>query len=163
MRDNEEISKGNTLIINVAMERSDAGPYTCVAFNKHGMHSTEAIIDINCIYLDISILTDVWLIQFISSLFLYLDKPECTIERKEIDDEDVLICTATGSPKDVDFDWSIKNENETLHGVKPKSNPYTSHLVLDRDVAVMRTYICVANNSVGAGPRCEYSVDGESI
>lgn len=44
------IVNGSSLIVNTVMERSDAGVYTCVASNKHGNHSTDAVIDIHCTY-----------------------------------------------------------------------------------------------------------------
>ena len=47
-RNGEIIAKGSALIVDDVLERSDAGKYTCTAFNKHGNHSTDAYIDIHC-------------------------------------------------------------------------------------------------------------------
>ncbi|XP_058834264.1 hemicentin-1 isoform X3 [Topomyia yanbarensis] len=134
-RNGETIVKGSSLIVNNVMERSDAGIYTCTAFNKHGNHSTDAVIDIHY-------------------------KPTCTIVRKEVNDEDILICTATGSPRESEFEWSLKYENDTLQNHKTRGDAYESTLVLDNDVSAMRTYICVASNSVGLGTPCEIEVAG---
>ncbi|XP_058464148.1 uncharacterized protein LOC131438278 isoform X6 [Malaya genurostris] len=131
----EIVVKGSSLIVNNVMERSDAGIYTCTAFNKHGNHSTDAVIDIHY-------------------------KPTCTIVRKEVNDEDVLICTATGSPRESEFEWSLKYENDTLQNHKTQGDAYESTLVLDNDVSAMRTYVCVASNSVGLGTPCEIEVAG---
>nr|XP_029731893.1 hemicentin-1 isoform X3 [Aedes albopictus] len=129
------IVNGSSLIVNTVMQRSDAGVYTCVASNKHGNHSTDAVIDI-------------------------LYKPTCTITRKEVNDEDVLICVANGSPRESEFDWSLKYENDTLQNHKTRGDAYESILVLENDVSAMRTYVCVATNSVGMGKPCEIEVAG---
>lgn len=47
-RNGETIVKGSALVVNSVLGRDDAGVYTCVAFNKHGNHSTDAVIDIHC-------------------------------------------------------------------------------------------------------------------
>ncbi|XP_055619524.1 hemicentin-1 isoform X2 [Toxorhynchites rutilus septentrionalis] len=134
-RNGETIAKGSSLIVNHVMERDDAGVYTCNAFNRHGNHSTDAVIDIHY-------------------------KPTCTIVRQEVNDEDVLICTANGSPKESEFEWSLKYENDTLQNHKTRGDAYESTLVLDSDVSAMRTYVCVASNSVGVGTPCEIEVAG---
>ncbi|XP_055535886.1 hemicentin-1 isoform X2 [Wyeomyia smithii] len=134
-RNGEIIVKGSSLIVNNVMERADAGNYTCTAFNKHGNHSTDAIIDIHY-------------------------KPTCSIVRKEVNDEDVLVCTANGSPRESEFEWSLKYENDTLQNHKTRGDAYESTLVLDNDVSAMRTYVCIASNSVGMGTPCEIEVAG---
>jgi len=52
---------------------------------------------------------------YISLLFHYLTvKPRCEIERREIDDQDTLICTAFGNPVEVSLVNRRNNiENET--------------------------------------------------
>ncbi|XP_052564933.1 hemicentin-1 isoform X2 [Culex pipiens pallens] len=134
-RNGETIVKGSALVVNSVLGRDDAGVYTCVAFNKHGNHSTDAVIDIHY-------------------------KPTCGIVRKEVNNEDVLICTATGSPRESEFEWSLKYENDTLQSHKTGGDAYKSILTLDNDVSAMRTYVCVASNSVGMGPPCEIEVAG---
>ncbi|XP_055597510.1 hemicentin-1-like isoform X2 [Uranotaenia lowii] len=134
-RNGNVISRGSALSVNNVMERSDAGIYTCTASNKHGNHSTDAVIDIHY-------------------------KPTCTIVRKEVKDEDLLICTAIGSPKESEFEWSLKYENDTLQNHKTRGDAYESVLILDNDVSAMRTYVCVASNSVGLGIPCEIEVAG---
>lgn len=45
---------------------------------------------------------------------LYLaDKPRCEIERREINDEDTLICTAFGNPEEVIIMHRICNRIES--------------------------------------------------
>ncbi|KXJ84174.1 hypothetical protein RP20_CCG018065 [Aedes albopictus] len=138
------IVNGSSLIVNTVMQRSDAGVYTCVASNKHGNHSTDAVIDILCTY----------------ASYVGLYKPTCTITRKEVNDEDILICVANGSPRESEFDWSLKYENDTLQNHKTRGDAYESILVLENDVSAMRTYVCVATNSVGMGKPCEIEVAG---
>uniref|UniRef100_A0A182P6J4 Ig-like domain-containing protein n=1 Tax=Anopheles epiroticus TaxID=199890 RepID=A0A182P6J4_9DIPT len=134
-RNGEIIAKGSALIVDDVLERSDAGKYTCTAFNKHGNHSTDAYIEIHY-------------------------KPTCQIIRKEVEDEEVLICVATGSPRESEFEWSVKNANESLQSHRIKSEPYESYLTLDDAVSAMRTYVCVASNNVGMGTPCEIEVAG---
>ncbi|XP_065720779.2 hemicentin-1 isoform X14 [Drosophila suzukii] len=137
---NETIANGNALIINKAMERKDNGTYTCLAYNKHGTSIAETVIEV----------------QF---------KPRCEIERREIDDQDTLICTAFGNPVESDFSWSIKADNETvevLDSGDKKSFLEKSFYVLQADYAISRTYRCVANNTIGSGTFCEIEVAAAS-
>uniref|UniRef100_A0A182Y1N1 Ig-like domain-containing protein n=1 Tax=Anopheles stephensi TaxID=30069 RepID=A0A182Y1N1_ANOST len=134
-RNGEIIAKGSALIVDEGLRRSDAGKYTCTAFNKHGNHSTDAYIDIHY-------------------------KPTCQIMRKEIEDEDVLICVATGSPRESEFEWSVKYANDSLQSHRIKSDSYESYLTLDDAVSAMRIYVCVASNNVGMGTPCEIEVAG---
>uniref|UniRef100_A0A182QG96 Ig-like domain-containing protein n=1 Tax=Anopheles farauti TaxID=69004 RepID=A0A182QG96_9DIPT len=134
-RNGEIIAKGSALIVDDVLQRSDAGRYTCTAFNKHGNHSTDAFIDIHY-------------------------KPTCQITRKEVDDEDVLVCVATGSPLESEYEWSVKYANDSLQSHRIKSDAYASYLTLDDAVSSMRIYVCVASNNVGVGTPCEMEVAG---
>ncbi|XP_058054565.1 hemicentin-1 [Anopheles bellator] len=134
-RNGRTIAKGSALIVEDVLGRNDAGHYTCTAFNKHGNHSTDAYIDIHY-------------------------KPTCQIVRKEIEEGEVLICVATGSPRESEFEWSVKYANETVQSQHVKSDAYESVLTLDDDVSSMRTYVCVASNNVGVGTPCEIEVAG---
>uniref|UniRef100_A0A6P4E4D2 Uncharacterized protein LOC108040062 isoform X8 n=1 Tax=Drosophila rhopaloa TaxID=1041015 RepID=A0A6P4E4D2_DRORH len=133
---NKTIANGNALIINTAMKRNDNGTYTCFAYNKHGSSIAETVIKV----------------QF---------KPRCEIERREINDQDTLVCTAYGDPIEADFSWSIKAENETVENLgSGDKNEFVekSFYVLQKDYAISRTYRCVSNNTVGSGPFCEIEV-----
>ncbi|XP_052903078.1 hemicentin-1 [Anopheles moucheti] len=134
-RNGEIVAKGSALIVDEGLRRSDAGKYTCTAFNKHGNHSTDAYIDIHY-------------------------KPTCQIMRKEVEDEEVLICVATGSPRESEFEWSVKYANDSLPSQRIKSEAYESYLTLDDAVSAMRIYVCVASNNVGMGTPCEMEVAG---
>lgn len=64
----------------------------------------------------------------------------------------------------MDFEWSVKSDNETngLQEVRSDSGAYpASFLILDKEFTVQRTYRCVANNSIGAGTFCEIEVAGK--
>lgn len=128
--------KGNVLLLKTAVQRSDNGPYTCVAFNRHGNQSAELIMDV----------------QY---------RPNCTVHRKEINDQDTLVCTAIGNPEEVGFSWQRMSENDTEEVQTTSQDGASSYLVLDFDFTVMRTYRCVANNSVGVGTSCEIDVAGK--
>ncbi|XP_037031705.1 hemicentin-2 isoform X7 [Bradysia coprophila] len=133
------IAKGSVLYIFRNMTKEDDGDYHCISFNKHGNHS--AVTRMNVLY-----------------------KPNCTIDRKEINDEDTLVCTAIGNPTEMDFEWSVKSDNETT-GLQEVRNSDSggspaSFLILNNDFTVQRTYRCVANNSVGVGTFCEIEVAG---
>uniref|UniRef100_A0A6P4ECC5 Titin isoform X9 n=1 Tax=Drosophila rhopaloa TaxID=1041015 RepID=A0A6P4ECC5_DRORH len=137
---NKTIANGNALIINTAMKRNDNGTYTCFAYNKHGSSIAETVIKV----------------QF---------KPRCEIERREINDQDTLVCTAYGDPIEADFSWSIKAENETVENLgSGDKNEFVekSFYVLQKDYAISRTYRCVSNNTVGSGPFCEIEVAAAS-
>lgn len=92
-----------------------------------------------------------------------LVKPNCTITRKEVDNEDTLVCTAYGNPTEFSFTWALKSENETLNATSAKDQDMMSYLVLKEEFIEMRTYRCVANNSVGMGTYCEIDVAGKCM
>lgn len=81
------------------MMRNDSGHYTCIAINKHGRSTAEALIDVQCKLYDWNLV----LHYAKYSIYNVLDKPRCEIERREIDDLDTLICTAYGNPEEVNF------------------------------------------------------------
>lgn len=60
----------------------------------------------------------------------------------------------------MDFEWSIKTENETeiLYEPSTSDTDSVSFLTIDDDRA--RTYRCVANNSVGVGTMCSIEITG---
>lgn len=132
----ESIMKGNTMLLKAPVQRTDSGPYTCVAFNRHGNQTAELLMDV----------------QY---------KPNCTVQRREMNDEDTLVCTAIGNPEEVSFTWWRMSENDTEEVQTTSQDGASSYLVLDYDFTVMRTYRCVANNSVGVGSYCEMDVAGE--
>lgn len=98
-----------------------------------------------------------------SEILLKIVKPNCTIVRKEINDEDTLVCTAFGNPPEVDYAWSLKSENETLDAANAEEREMSSYLVLKGEFIETRIYRCVANNSVGTGSFCEIDVAGKSV
>ncbi len=67
----------------------------------------------------------------------------------------------------MDFDWTMKSDNETniLQEVRSSdSGGYpASFLILNNDFTMPRTYRCVANNSVGIGTFCEIEVQGKLL
>ncbi|KAL5292690.1 nrm family protein [Megaselia abdita] len=132
---NKTIVSGNALIINTPMSRNDSGRYTCVAYNKHGITHADTYIDV----------------QY---------KPRCEIERREINDEDTLICTAFGNPEEAQFTWSIKTENDSME-LDGRDERSQSFFVLEDGYEITRTYRCVANNTVGSGAYCEIEVAGQ--
>lgn len=93
-------------------------------------------------------------------LIFFIDKPECSITKTEIDNKHVLTCTAMANPKIVDFTWRIKGENDTLeNNIEKKVGK--SFLTLDSRDENFRTYFCYANNSVGVSIPCELDVTGK--
>lgn len=65
----------------------------------------------------------------------------------------------------MDFEWSVKSDNETSGLQEVRSSDTgaypASFLILNNDFAVQRTYRCVANNSIGVGTFCEIEVAGK--
>ncbi|XP_015602869.1 uncharacterized protein LOC107271413 isoform X6 [Cephus cinctus] len=87
-------------------------------------------------------------------------KPKCTIEKHHINSKEYVVCSATANPKECNFTWSLKNENETLEQVGEDRDDGNSYLLLDSSVSNTRIYVCVANNSIGFSDACELRVDG---
>lgn len=156
------VAKGNALIVNKAMKRTDAGNYTCVAFNKHGRQSTDVFMNITCKFISFILLKNQYLMLYLITFF-YQDRPECKLERKEIDDEDTLICTGAGNPPVYNFTWSLKSENDTADLSKVRHYHDSSFLILDDDFSVMRTYRCRVENSAGFSDFCDIDVAGECV
>ncbi|XP_054282603.1 hemicentin-1-like isoform X4 [Macrosteles quadrilineatus] len=129
-----DVVRGNALILNFPMQRHKGGNYVCTAYNKHGSNTQ-------------------------TTFFNVLYKPECGITQTEVSGKMVLICTATANPADVDFTWKVKNENETIEDNIEKVG-LQSFLTLETRVENFRTYLCVANNSVGSSIPCERDVTG---
>lgn len=86
-------------------------------------------------------------------------KPECHIERERFEGKDYVVCSAIANPKETDFVWSLKNDNDTLEQVAEMRNG-RSYMPLDTSVTNSRTYVCVANNTIGYSTPCERDVAG---
>ncbi|XP_015602867.1 uncharacterized protein LOC107271413 isoform X4 [Cephus cinctus] len=89
-------------------------------------------------------------------------KPKCTIEKHHINSKEYVVCSATANPKECNFTWSLKNENETLEQVGEDRDDGNSYLLLDSSVSNTRIYVCVANNSIGFSDACELRVDAHN-
>jgi len=70
-----------------------------------------------------------------------------------------VVCSAIGNPKETDFVWSLKSDNDTLEQVAAMRNG-RSYMLLDTSVTNFRTYVCVANNSIGHSAACERDIPG---
>lgn len=62
--------------------------------------------------------------------------------------------------RQVSFTWSLKNDNDSLTDEKIWQRGQQSFLRLHTAVDLYRTYLCVANNSVGFSRACEHDVMG---
>lgn len=62
----------------------------------------------------------------------------------------------------MDFEWSVKMENETeiLPERSTSDTETVSFLTINDDKG--RTYRCVANNSVGIGTMCSIEITGKN-
>ena len=69
----------------------------------------------------------------------------------------MLTCTASANPGEVTFGWS-RNHSKILDDFSVDG--LTSYLTLDASEANFGTYVCQANNSMGAGLPCEFDVQG---
>lgn len=90
-----------------------------------------------------------------------LDKPECQINRERINGEDYLVCMAIGNPKECSFSWSLKSDNDSIDQLG-EIRDGKSYLLLDTSVTNFRTYICIANNTIGYSNPCERGVPGNN-
>ncbi|KAG8232214.1 hypothetical protein J437_LFUL010516, partial [Ladona fulva] len=129
------VVKGNSLVLNYPIPRTDGGEYICEAYNRHGNATMKTYVNV-------------------------LHKPECGITQTEVKGKLVLICRASANPEEVDFFWRIKNgsENETVEENVESVGPLSSVLTLETRVENFRTYLCFANNSVGMSIPCERDV-----
>ncbi|KAL6268570.1 hypothetical protein P5V15_001705, partial [Pogonomyrmex californicus] len=128
----DTIMEGHVLDLKMPVPRRSNGTYYCEAFNRHGS-------------LNISMIMNV---QF---------KPECHIEKERFGGHDYVVCSAVANPKETDFTWSLKNENDTLEHV-PVIRNGRSYMLLDTSVTNFRTYVCVANNTIGHSAACERDI-----
>lgn len=61
----------------------------------------------------------------------------------------------------MNFEWSVKMENETeIHPLESSVNDKENMSLLTISVDKGRTYQCVANNSVGIGTMCSIEITG---
>lgn len=79
-----------------------------------------------------------------------------------MDGKDYVVCSADGNPAEYGFKWSLKSDNDTIEQLPIILNG-KSYLLLDDSVSNPRTYVCIANNSIGQSNSCERHVPGESI
>ncbi|CAH2098777.1 unnamed protein product [Euphydryas editha] len=130
------LSSSSTLLLPRAA-RTDAGRYVCEAYNRHGAVNTTVLLDV---------------------MFI----PECGIKQVEMKGDQVLVCTAYANPSEVSFSWRLKNDNDSLTDERVWQSGANSFLRL-AGAARARTYLCVANNSVGASRPCERDVMGTKV
>ncbi|XP_018359928.1 PREDICTED: hemicentin-1 isoform X3 [Trachymyrmex cornetzi] len=126
------IMEGHVFDLKMPIPRRSSGTYYCETWNRHGS-------------LNISFIMNV---QF---------KPECHIEKERFEGQDYVVCSAVANPKETDFTWSLKNENDSLEQVAQIRNG-KSYMLLDTSVTNFRTYVCVANNTIGHSVACERDI-----
>ncbi|XP_053981934.1 hemicentin-1 isoform X3 [Hylaeus volcanicus] len=128
----DTIVEGRVLDLKVPVPRRSSGTYYCEALNRHGSRNISMVMNV----------------QF---------KPECHVEKERIDGEDYVVCSAIANPKETDFVWALKNDNDTLEQIAEIRNG-KSYIRLDTSVTNFRTYVCIANNSIGQSTPCERDV-----
>ncbi|XP_076632490.1 neuromusculin isoform X2 [Colletes latitarsis] len=126
------IVEGRVFDLKVPVPRRSSGTYYCEASNRHGSRNISMVMNV----------------QF---------KPECQVEKERIGGEDYVVCSAIANPKETDFVWSLKSDNDTLEQIAEIRNG-KSYIRLDTSVTNFRTYVCVANNSIGYSTACERDV-----
>ncbi|XP_076393661.1 neuromusculin isoform X4 [Megachile rotundata] len=128
----DTIIEGRVLDLKIRVPKRSNGTYYCEAWNRHGRRNISMIMNV----------------QF---------KPECHVEKERIDGVDYVVCSAVANPKETDFVWSLKSDNDTLEQVAEPRNG-KSYIRIDTSVTNFRTYVCVANNSIGQSNPCEGNV-----
>lgn len=128
----EIISEGAVLHFKTPFPRNSRGTYVCQANNKIGSETISTYINV----------------QY---------KPECQVDKEVMDGKDYVVCNADGNPTDYSFKWSLKSDNDTIDQLPSIVNG-KSYLPLDDSVSSPRTYVCVANNSIGHSNSCERHV-----
>ncbi|KAL2720839.1 hemicentin-2 isoform X1 [Vespula squamosa] len=86
--------------------------------------------------------------------------PDCHIQRERLKDQDYISCSAIGNPEEINFIWSVENDNETI---EPdfEIQDGISYVLLDTSITKFRTYVCIANNSIGQSTACELDITGD--
>uniref|UniRef100_A0ABD2W362 Ig-like domain-containing protein n=1 Tax=Trichogramma kaykai TaxID=54128 RepID=A0ABD2W362_9HYME len=128
----EIISEGPVLHFKTPFSRNSRGAYICQANNKIGSATISTYINV----------------QY---------KPECQVDKEVMEGKDYVVCSAEGNPSEYGFKWSLKSDNDTIESV-PIVLSGRSYLPLDDSVSNPRTYVCVANNSIGFSNPCERHV-----
>ncbi|XP_044016464.1 hemicentin-1 isoform X2 [Aphidius gifuensis] len=128
----DTITQSSVLVFETKVPKRSNGTYICEAINRHGS-------------------------QNISTYLNVLYKPECQINKEHINGEDYLVCTAIGNPKECSFGWSLKSDNDSIDQMA-EIRDGKSYLLLDNSVTNFRTYLCIANNSIGYSNPCERGV-----
>ncbi|XP_043278895.1 uncharacterized protein nrm isoform X1 [Venturia canescens] len=126
------ISTDAVHVFKTKVPRRSNGTYICQAYNRHGQNNITTYLNV-------------------------LFKPECRIDEERIDGEYYLVCSATANPKESDFTWSLKSDNDTLDQIG-EIRDGKGYLRLDTSITNFRTYVCVANNSIGFSLPCERGV-----
>ncbi|KAK0170097.1 hypothetical protein PV328_010700 [Microctonus aethiopoides] len=130
----DTISQSPVLIFETKVPKRSNGTYVCEAMNRHGS-------------------------QNISTYLNVLYKPECQINREQINGEEYLVCSAIANPKQSNFTWSLKSDNDSLNQLA-EIRDGKSYLLLDTAITNFRTYVCIANNTIGSSLPCERGVPG---
>ncbi|KAJ3660556.1 hypothetical protein Zmor_004998 [Zophobas morio] len=133
----EPIMKSDTLKLP-KMSRNSAGYYYCEGFNKYGNKT-------------VGVLFNVWY------------KPECKIERGEVDSSQALICKADGNPNEMTFYWTIVDQNKTLDLNPSGGKTDYSYVYLDSSRTTDIEYQCVANNTIKASDPCSIKIAGSKL
>ncbi|XP_043484948.1 hemicentin-1 isoform X5 [Leptopilina heterotoma] len=128
---NEILGTSNTLSFEYTFPKRSNGTYYCRVKNRQGVNNISTYINV----------------QY---------KPECRIERERRDGQDYIVCSAEGNPKESDFTWTLKVGNDTFDQ-NAEIHEGKSYILLE-DLNKFRTYICVANNSIGFSNECELDV-----
>ncbi|XP_051156595.1 hemicentin-1 isoform X3 [Leptopilina boulardi] len=128
---NEILGTSNTLSFEYTFPKRSNGTYYCRVKNRQGVNNISTYINV----------------QY---------KPECRIERERRDGQDYIVCSAEGNPKESDFIWTLKVGNDTFDQ-NAEIHDGKSYILLE-DLNKFRTYICVANNSIGFSNECELDV-----
>ncbi|XP_058791072.1 hemicentin-1 isoform X2 [Phymastichus coffea] len=126
------VSEDSILSFKQGLPRSEGGTYVCQASNKIG--SATRTINVNVQY-----------------------KPECHVDKVTDDGKDYVVCSAEGNPPKYEFRWSLSSDNDTIETV-PVAKDGKSYLPLDDSVSNPRTYVCIANNTIGPSNPCERHV-----
>ncbi|XP_063981216.1 hemicentin-1 isoform X6 [Diachasmimorpha longicaudata] len=125
-------SSSAVLDIKERVPRRSNGTYICEASNRHGPARISVCLDV-------------------------LYKPDCQINRERINGEDYLVCSAVANPKECNFNWSLKSDNDSIDQLAEMRDG-KSYLLLDTTVTNYRTYMCIANNTIDFSSPCELGV-----
>lgn len=95
-RNDKFFAKGSVLHITHNVTRAENGAdFECIASNKYGQNAAKSDLNVMCKFFGFESRS---LFYMVNIVLILTDKPNCTLMRKELNEDDTLICMSLGNP-----------------------------------------------------------------